>query len=232
MKVHTLVVHSGRRETALYPLPNNFEVELDNPIYDVSEIKLASSQLYVKNQTSQTAPHMIVKITVGSDELSQSLTTSNVEPQFTGIIFTPSSSGTTFTHSGSDDPVVHRFHTGNIKMINRLKIELLYLRTTNGSVDSLQPYSLTATENQTFKFEIKGSTDKLEGLTKVSLDKFAKKMKNKKEKKKDESVKNLGNEILYNQEVYIYIGIIAFFGIVLMLLMKGSPNPPPVTPPT
>ena len=232
MKVHTLVVHSGRRETALYPLPNNFEVELDNPIYDVSEIKLASSQLYVKNQTSQTAPHMIVKITVGSDELSQSLTTSNVEPQFTGIIFTPSSSGTTFTHSGSDDPVVHRFHTGNIKMINRLKIELLYLRTTNGSVDSLQPYSLTATENQTFKFEIKGSTDKLEGLTKVSLDKFAKKMKNKKEKKKDESVKNLGNEILYNQEVYIYIGIIAFFGIVLMFLMKGSPKLPPVPPPT
>ena len=232
MKVHTLVVHSGRRETALYPLPNNFEVELDNPIYDVSEIKLASSQLYVKNQTSQTAPHMIVKITIGSDELSQSLTTSNVEPQFTGIIFTPSSSGTIFTHSGSDDPVVHRFHTGNIKMINRLKIELLYLRTTNGSVDSLQPYSLGANENQTFKFEIKGSTDKLEGLTKVSPDKFAKKMKNKKEKKKDESVKNLGNEILYNQEVYIYIGIIAFFGIVLMLLMKGSPKPPPVPPPT
>jgi len=229
MKVHSLVVHSGRRETALYPLPNNFEVELDNPIYDVSEIKLVSSQLYVKNQSSQTAPHMIVKITVGSDELSQSLTTSNVEPQFTGIIFTPSSSGTIFTHSGSDDPVVHRFHTGNIKMINRLKIELLYLRTTNGSVDSLQPYSLGSTENQTFKFEIKGSTDKLEGLTKVSLDKFAKKMKNKKEKKKDESVKNLGNEILYNQEVYIYIGIIAFFGIVLMLLMEGSP---PVPPPT
>lgn len=225
MKVHTLVVHSGRRETALYPLPNSFEVDLDNPIYDVSEIKLVSSQLYVKNQTSQTSPHMIVKITVGSDELSQSLTTSNVEPHFTGVIFTPSSSGTIFTHNGSDDPVVHRFHTGNIKMINKLKIELLYLRTTNGSVDSLQPYSLGATENQTFKFEIKGSTDKLEGLTKVPLDKFAKK----KEKPKDEKVKNLGNEILYNQEVYIYIGIIAFFGIVLMFLMKGSP---PVPPPT
>lgn len=228
MKVHTLIVHSGRRETALYPLPNNFEVDLDNPIYDVSEIKLVSSQLYVKDQTSQTSPHMIVKITVGSDELSQSLTTSNVEPHFTGVIFTPSSSGTIFTHSGSDDPVVHRFHTGNIKMINRLKIELLYFRVTNGSVDSLQPYSLGATENNTFKFEIKGSTDKLEGLTKVPLDKFAKK----KEKTKEEKVKNLGSEILYNQEVYIYIGIIAFFGIVLMFLMKGSPKLPPVPPPT
>ena len=205
MKVHTLVVHSGRRETALYPLPNSFEVDLDNPIYDVSEIKLVSSQLYVKDQTSQTSPHMIVKITVGS-----------------------SSSGTIFTHSGSDDPVVHRFHTGNIKMINRLKIELLYFRVTNGSVDSLQPYSLGATENNTFKFEIKGSTDKLEGLTKVPLDKFAKK----KEKTKEEKVKNLGSEILYNQEVYIYIGIIAFFGIVLMFLMKGSPKLPPVPPPT
>ena len=113
-------------------------------------------------------------------------------------------------------------------MINRLKIELLYFRVTNGSVDSLQPYSLGATENNTFKFEIKGSTDKLEGLTKVPLDKFAKK----KEKTKEEKVKNLGSEILYNQEVYIYIGIIAFFGIVLMFLMKGSPKLPPVPPPT
>ena len=230
MKVHTLVVHSGRRETALYSHPNHFEVELDNPIYDVSEIKLVSSQLYVKNQVSQTSPHMIVRITVGSDELGQSLTTSNVEPHFTGIIFTPSTGGSVFTHSGSDDPVIHRFHTGNIKMINRLKIELLYFRVTNGDVDSLQPYSLGTAENNTFKFEIKGSTDKLEGLTKVPLDKFMKKKK--KEKTKEEKVKNLGTEILYNQEVYVYIGIIAFFGIVLMFLMKGGSKAPPVPPPT
>jgi hypothetical protein len=57
----------------------------------------------------------------------------------------------------------------------------------------------------------------------------------KKEKaKKNEKVKNLGSEILYNQEVYIYIGIIAFFGIVLMFLMKGGSKapPPPIPPPT
>tara|TARA_Y100000389_G_C17387144_1_gene477717 strand:- start:31 stop:720 length:690 start_codon:yes stop_codon:yes gene_type:complete len=229
MKVHTLVVDSGRRDTALYSHPNNFEVELDNPIYDVSEIKLVSSQLWVKNQFYNTSPHMLIRITVGSDELGQSLTTSNVEPHFTGIIFTPSTSGSVFTHNGSDDPVIHRFHTGNIKMINKLKIELLYLRISNGDVNRLRVYSLQPTENNIFKFEIKGSTDKLEGLTKVPLDKF---MKKKKEKTKEEKVKNLGTEILYNQEVYIYIGIIAFFGIVLMFLMKGGSNVPPPPPPT
>ena len=81
------------------------------------------------------------------------------------------------------------------------------------------------------KFEIKCSTDKLEGLTKVPLDKFTKK---KEKAKKNEKVKNLGSEILYNQEVYIYIGIIAFFGIVLMFLMKGGSKAPapPIPPPT
>ena len=90
------------------------------------------------------------------------------------------------------------------------------------------PATLITTGDHVLKFEVKCSTDKLEGLTKVPLDKFAKK----KEKTKEEKVKNLGSEILYNQEVYIYIGIIAFFGIVLMFLMKGSPKLPPVPPPT
>jgi hypothetical protein len=91
----------------------------------------------------------------------------------------------------------------------------------------LTTYEVGNTEH-VLKFEIKCSTDKLEGLTKVPLDKFAKKEK----EKKKEKVKNLGSEILYNQEVYIYIGIIAFFGIVLMFLMKGGSKAPPVPPPT
>jgi len=89
----------------------------------------------------------------------------------------------------------------------------------------LTTYEVGNTEH-VLKFEIKCSTDKLEGLTKVPLDKFLKK------EKKKEKVKNLGSEILYNQEVYIYIGIIAFFGIVLMFLMKGGSKAPPVPPPT
>jgi hypothetical protein len=89
----------------------------------------------------------------------------------------------------------------------------------------LTTYEVGNTEH-VLKFEIKCSTDKLEGLTKVPLDKFLKK------EKKKEKVKNLGSEILYNQEVYIYIGIIAFFGIVLMFLMKGGSKVPPPPPPT
>jgi hypothetical protein len=93
----------------------------------------------------------------------------------------------------------------------------------------LTTYEVGSTDH-VLKFEIKCSTDKLEGLTKVPLDKFVKKEK----AKKNEKVKNLGSEILYNQEVYIYIGIIAFFGIVLMFLMKGGSKapPPPIPPPT
>ena len=101
------------------------------------------------------------------------------------------------------------------KVIKDLGIEFLYM---NNGV--LTTYEVGNTEH-VLKFEIRCSTDKLEGLTKVPLDKFTKN----KEKTKEEKVKSLGDEILYNQEVYIYIGIIAFIGIVLIILMKRSPPP-------
>jgi len=67
------------------------------------------------------------------------------------------------------------------------------------------------------KFEIKCSTDKLEGLTKVPIDTDTKNEITKK-------IKNpIKKEILYNQEVYIYIGIILFIGMMLIFLMKGKP---------
>ena len=78
--------------------------------------------------------------------------------------------------------------------------------------------------------------DKMKVSSQMDVSKKAKKDKKKEKKpkkeKKKEKVKNLGSEILYNQEVYIYIGIIAFFGIVLMFLMKGGSKAPPVPPPT
>ena len=213
MKVHTLNIDSSQRDSVTYPNSNNYVISLENPIYDVEEIRLVSARI----PTPQTpAPNsLILRLSSGSDELNQSVYVGT--PRYTGHILLDGTTNLTF--NGSDDPFVHRFHSGPQKIINDIGIEFLYM---NNGV--LTTYEVGNTEH-VLKFEIKCSTDKLEGLTKIPLDKFAKK----KEKTKDEKVKNLGSEILYNQEVYIYIGIIAFFGIVLMFLMKGSP---PVPPPT
>jgi len=212
MKVHTLNIDSSQRDSVTYPNSNNYVISLENPIYDVEEIRLVSARI----PTPQTpAPNsLILRLSSGSDELNQSVYVGT--PHYTGHILLNGTTNLTF--NGSDDPFVHRFHSGPQKIINDIGIEFLYM---NNGV--LTTYEVGNTEH-VLKFEIKCSTDKLEGLTKIPLDKFAKK----KEKTKDEKVKNLGSEILYNQEVYIYIGIIAFFGIVLMFLMKGSsPVPPP-----
>jgi len=213
MKVHTLTIDSSQRDTSTYPDSNNYVVTLENPIYDVEEIRLVSARI----PTPQTpAPNsLILKLSSGSDELNQSVYVGT--PHYTGHILLDGTTNITF--NGSDDPFVHRFHSGSQKIISDLGLEFLYFDS-----GTLTRYRFN-NEDHVLKFEVKCSTDKLEGLTKVPLDKFAKK----KEKTRDEKVKNLGSEILYNQEVYIYIGIIAFFGIVLMFLMKGSP---PVPPPT
>tara|TARA_B100000530_G_scaffold135309_1_gene84460 strand:+ start:157 stop:807 length:651 start_codon:yes stop_codon:yes gene_type:complete len=216
MKVHTLNIDSSQRDTSIYPDSNNYVVTLENPIYDVEEIRLVSARI----PTPQTpAPNsLILKLSSGSDELNQSVYVGT--PHYTGHILLDGTTNITF--NGSDDPFVHRFHSGSQKIISDLGLEFLYFDS-----GTLTRYRFN-NEDHVLKFEVKCSTDKLEGLTKVPLDKFAKK----KEKTKEEKVKNLGSEILYNQEVYIYIGIIAFFGIVLMFLMKGSPKLPPVPPPT
>lgn len=45
MKVHTLNIDSSHRDPTLYTNPNNYTVTLDNPIYDVSQIKLVSARI-------------------------------------------------------------------------------------------------------------------------------------------------------------------------------------------
>ena len=45
MKVHTLNIDSGERDTNVYSYANSYVVTLDNPIYDVSNIKLVSARI-------------------------------------------------------------------------------------------------------------------------------------------------------------------------------------------
>lgn len=149
---------------------------------------------------------LILKMTSGSDEFTQSVYTST--PFYTGHILLDGSD--IINIHGGDDPLVHRFHSGPQKVVKELKIEFFYM-----SHGRLIPYDFRNQEH-VLKFEITCSTDKLEGLPKVPLDTFSKKTDT-------EKIKNPVTEVLYNQEVYIYIGIILCVGMVLMLLMRGGP---------
>ena len=157
---------------------------------------------------------LVLKVTAGSDEFTQSIYTST--PFYTGHILLD---GTKFINANSsDDSIVHHFHSGPQKLIDELKIEFFYM-----SHGRLIPYDFR-NQDHILKFEIQGSTNKLEGLTKVPIDKFDKK-KGEKGKETTEKVKKPESEVLYNREVFIYIGIIVFIGILLMFLMKGSSPP-------
>ena len=149
---------------------------------------------------------LILRVTAGSDEFTQSVYTST--PFYTGHILLD---GTDIINvSGADDPVTHHFHSGPHKYIKELKIEFFYM-----SHGRLIPYDFR-NQDHILKFEITCSTDKLESLSKLPT-----KIE---EQKPVEKIKNPTTEILYNQDVYIYIGIIVFIGIVLMLLMKRKPT--------
>ena len=45
MKVHTLNIDSSERDTIIYPYANSYAVNLDNPIYDISNITLVSARI-------------------------------------------------------------------------------------------------------------------------------------------------------------------------------------------
>lgn len=143
---------------------------------------------------------LVMRVTSGSDEFTQTVYTST--PFYTGHILLDGSD--VINVHGGDDPIVHRFHSGPQKIIKELKVEFFYM-----SHGRLIPYDFRNQEH-VLKFEITCSTDKLEGLTKVTPPK----------NEVTEKIKNSKPEILYNQEVYIYIGIILCVGMMLMLLMK------------
>lgn len=45
MKVHQLTIDSGQRDASLYANPNDYVINLETPIYDVSQIKLVSARI-------------------------------------------------------------------------------------------------------------------------------------------------------------------------------------------
>ena len=117
--------------------------------------------------------------------------------------------------NGADDKLVHHFHSGTQKMIKDVKIEFFYM-----SHGRLIPYDFR-NQDHVLKFEITGSTDKLENLPKVSLPEEEPKKPEKKEPiiSIPEVVKN---SYKWRKE-YLYIALIILAGLLLMFLMKGKP---------
>ena len=320
MKVHTLNIDSSERDTSVYAYANNYVVNLDNPIYDISNIKLVSARIptpqlmtcatnktfkvdgvsitlnetnysngyvlatdldielapanthidtvifdeetdslvfsnteasddftlqfysgtsgYLSNASPLTTPHqlmgfsskdftstgnvlrsgainldgpnsLILKLTTGSDEFTQTVYTST--PFYTGHILLD---GTDFVNfSGTDDKLVHHFHSGAQKMIKDVKIEFFYM-----SHGRLIPYDFR-NQDHILKFEISGSTDKLENLPKVPIEEP-------KKVEKEEPIISIP-EIVKNtykwRKEYLYIGLIVLVGLLLLFFMKAKP---------
>ena len=219
MKVHNLSIDSNQRDLSVYPKSNNYVITLENPIYDVEEIRLMSARIPTPQSPSPNS--LILRLSSGSDELNQSVYVGR--PQDSGQTGTPHYTGhillngtTSITFNGSDDPLVHRFHSGPQKMIKNLGIEFLYM---NNGV--LTTYEVGNTDH-VLKFEIKCSTDKLEGLTKVPIEEVV---------EKPISIPEVVENVYRWKKEYTYITVIVFIGLILLLLMKRQPKryQPPIS---
>ena len=219
MKVHNLSIDSNQRDLSVYPKSNNYVITLENPIYDVEEIRLISARIPTPQSPSPNS--LILRLSSGSDELNQSVYVGRPHdglqkgtPHYTGHILLNGTTSITF--NGSDDPLVHRFHSGPQKMIKNLGIEFLYM---NNGV--LTTYEVGNTDH-VLKFEIKCSTDKLEGLTKVPIEEVV---------EKPISIPEVVENVYRWKKEYTYITVIVFIGLILLLLMKRQPKryQPPIS---
>ena len=207
MKVHNLTIDSSQRDTGIYQYANNYVITLENPIYDVSEIRLLSGCIPIPSTSVPRS--LILRLSSGSDEFNQSVYANT--PYYTGhIIVGERNSVNNKIINGSDDPFIHRFHSGPQKSIKELTVEILYMSGGN-----IVPYPVGNTDH-TLKFELTCSTDKLEGLPKVSLEEISDT-----EEEEEETIKIPDLKNLYNWEWEIVM--IATIGIFLMFLMSGKP---------
>lgn len=209
MKVHSLSIDSSQRDNTVYLHANNYVVTLENPIYDVEEIQLVSA--YIPTPQTPSPNSLILRLSSGSDEFNQSVyvgvpkdSNQKGTPHYTGHILL--NGGTSIVYNGSDDPLIHRFHSGSQKSITELGIEFLYLN--NGI---LTRYNF-GNANHTLKFEVKCSTDKLKNRPKVPLEKN--------EEKTPISIPKKQEEDPYKWK--IYVGIIVVFGLILIALMSTN----------
>ena len=145
---------------------------------------------------------LVLKLTAGSDEFTQSVYTST--PFYTGHILLDGSDFINF--NGMDDVFTHNFHTGPQKYIKHIQVEFFYM-----SHGRLIPYDFM-NQDHILKFEITCSTDKLKNLPKVPVEE--------KEKEEETTISISEKEDPYKWK--IYIGIVVVFGFILIALMSSK----------
>ena len=150
---------------------------------------------------------IIIRLSTGSDEFNKLVYSST--PFYTGHILTNGSDVINFTNA--DDPLTHQFHTGTQKYVRDIKVEFFYM-----SHGRLIPYDFR-NQDHVLKFEIGCSTDKLEGLPKVSPDVVKRTLP------PPVSIPVLENP--YKRNSYLAIFAVIFVGVMLLLLMKRKPKP-------
>ena len=209
MKVHNLTIDSSQRDNSIYPHANNYVVFLENPIYDVSEIKLVSAHIPTPQTPSPNS--LILRLSSGSDEFNQSVylgTSKDSQqkgtPHYTGCILLNGVNPLIF--NGADDPLIHRFHSGTQKNISELGIEFLYM---NRGV--LTSYEVDTTEH-ILKFEITCSIDKFEGLPKVPIDEIVEK----EEEQEPISIPDVKDLYRWKWDIALIVTV----GLLLMFFMK------------
>jgi hypothetical protein len=150
---------------------------------------------------------IIIRLTSGSDEFTKTIYSKT--PFYTGHILTNGADVINYYHT--NDPLKHEFYKGPQKFIRDVRVEFLYM-----SHGRLIPYDFRG-QDHILKFEITGSTDKLEGLPKVPLNVV------KKELPPPISIPEVIVDS-YRWKEYISIGVIVFIGMVLLILMKQRPK--------
>jgi hypothetical protein len=171
----------------------------------------SSAGILVSGAINLSGPNsLILRMTTGSDEFTQTVYTST--PFYTGHILLD---GTDFINfNGADDTLVHHFHSGTQKMIKDIKIEFFYM-----SHGRLIPYDFR-NQDHILKFEVTGSTDKLENLPKVPLEEPPKIEKKEPIISIPEVVKN---PYKWWRKEYLYIALIVIVGLLLLFFMKRAP---------
>jgi len=198
MKVHNFTIDSSQRDTGD---ANNYVIELENNIYNVTEIKLISARVPTP-MTSPFRPNSIIlRLSTGSDDFNQTIFTST--PHYTGHILLDDTDKITF--NGTDDPLIYRFHSGPQKTMKDLHVEFLYL-----NAGELTRYPFDVGDDHVLKFEITCSTDKLENLTPMELE----------PEKEEPEISIPQRRNLYEWKIeYIYITLIIFTGFILIMSM-------------
>jgi hypothetical protein len=151
---------------------------------------------------------LVLKITAGSDEFTQSVYTST--PFYTGHILLDGSDFINF--NGADDIVTHHFHSGSHKYIKDIRVEFFYM-----SHGRLIPYDFMNQEH-ILKFEVACSTDKLKNLPKVPIKEVF-------EGEAPVSIPEKKENPYRWKKEYTYIVAIVVVGLLLMMLMKRRPKP-------